>query len=61
MYTWIRRHLPGGHRRRAAVSPVLVPVVALLLFAVSPWIEPALPLADVPLADVLPADVTVEL
>ncbi|MGY1751006.1 hypothetical protein [Modestobacter sp. SYSU DS0511] len=61
MYTWIRRHLPGGHRRRAVVSPVLVPGIALLLFVVSPWIEPALPLADVLPADVLPADVTVDL
>ncbi|MGY1843352.1 hypothetical protein [Modestobacter sp. SYSU DS0875] len=61
MYTWIRRHLPWGHRRRAVASPVLVPVVALLPFAVSPWIEPALPLADALPADVPLADVTVDL
>jgi hypothetical protein len=48
MYSWIWRHLPGGTVSRTLLSLILVvAVVALLLFAVFPWVEPRLPFNDV--------------
>ena len=42
MYAWIWRRLPGGTRSKALLAGVLLlAVVALLLFVVFPWVEPA--------------------
>jgi hypothetical protein len=48
MYGWIWRHLPGGTGTRTALALLLLlAVIALLLFAVFPWVEPHLPFNDV--------------
>ncbi|WP_433870740.1 hypothetical protein [Saccharopolyspora sp. CA-218241] len=48
MYGWIWRHLPGPVPVRAVQAVLLVAaVVAVLLFAVFPWLEPRLPFSAV--------------
>ncbi|RKT84370.1 hypothetical protein SAMN05421805_103299 [Saccharopolyspora antimicrobica] len=48
MYGWIWRHLPGGTAAKALQAVLLVVlVVALLLFAVFPAIDPLLPFNEV--------------
>lgn len=47
MYAWIWRHLPGPLPVRVLQALVLIAaVVALLLFAVFPWLEPRLPFGE---------------
>jgi len=48
MYGWIWRHLPGPFAVRLLAALILIAgVVALLMFAVFPWLEPKLPFNDV--------------
>ncbi|MFR9728029.1 hypothetical protein ACL03H_02295 [Saccharopolyspora sp. MS10] len=48
MYAWIWRRLPGSTPVKAVQAVLLVvAAVALLLFAVFPWLEPMLPFNDV--------------
>lgn len=48
MYAWIWRVLPGGVASKSLLAlTLLLSVVALLLFVVFPWVEPALPFNDV--------------
>ena len=48
MYGWIWRHLPGSTPVKVVEAVLLVAaVVAVLLFAVFPWLEPMLPFNDV--------------
>ncbi|MER7078913.1 hypothetical protein SAMN02982929_04481 [Saccharopolyspora kobensis] len=48
MYGWLWRHLPGGTAAKALQAVLLVAlVVALLLFAVFPAIDPLLPFNEV--------------
>lgn len=47
MYAWIWRRLPGTTGAKLVEAVLLTAaVVALLLFVVFPWIEPALPFTD---------------
>ncbi|MDR7301997.1 hypothetical protein [Haloactinomyces albus] len=47
MYAWIWRKLPGTVAVKFVEAVLLgAAVVALLLFVVFPWIEPALPFTD---------------
>lgn len=48
MYAWIWRHLPGPTAAKVAQAVGLVAVVvAVLLFAVFPWLDARLPFNDV--------------
>jgi hypothetical protein len=48
MYVWLWRHLPGTLALKLVQLLVLfLAVVALLMFVISPWVEPHLPINNV--------------
>lgn len=48
MYAWLWRHLPGGTALRVLqCAGLLVVVLAVLWFAVFPWLDAHLPYAGV--------------